>query len=84
MGMGAADFYEASLSLPPSVRKDVALRMLESVEVIDDDPIQDEWTSEIGSRVDDILSGNVATIPTEEVFVKLATRRAERQTAHHA
>lgn len=31
MSMSASEFYEAGLSLPPSVRKDVALRLLESV-----------------------------------------------------
>lgn len=84
MSMGAADIYQASLLLPPSVRKDVALRMLESVEVLDEDSIQDGWTTEIGSRVDDILSGKVTTIPAEEVFAKLTARRAERQATRHA
>jgi len=32
MSLSASQFYEAGMSLPPSVRKDVALRLLESVE----------------------------------------------------
>lgn len=32
MSLSASKFYEAGMSLPPSVRKDVALRLLESVD----------------------------------------------------
>jgi hypothetical protein len=39
MSLSASEFYEAALVLPPSVRKDIALRLLESVEVVDDDSI---------------------------------------------
>jgi putative addiction module component (TIGR02574 family) len=84
MSMSASEFYEAGLALPPSVRKDVALRLLESIEVADQDSIDEAWTEEIGSRVDDILSGNVRTIPGEQVFAELAARRAARQAARDA
>jgi putative addiction module component (TIGR02574 family) len=79
MTLSAAEFYEAGLALPPSVRKDVALRLLESIEVADQDSVDEEWTTEIGSRVDDILSGRVQTIPHDEVLRHLAERRAARQ-----
>lgn len=32
MSPDASEFYEAGMSLPPEVRKDVALRLLESVD----------------------------------------------------
>lgn len=80
MTLSASEFYEAGLALPPSLRKDVALRLLESIEVADQESIDQAWTTEIGSRVDDILSGNVETIPGEQVFAELAARR----TARHA
>lgn len=32
MSLSASEFYEAGMSLPPSVRKDMALRLLESVD----------------------------------------------------
>ena len=66
------------MSLPPSVRKDVALRLLESLEVIDQQPVDDEWSNEIAARVDDLLSGTTETIPGEQVFAELAARRAAR------
>ena len=81
MTLSASEFYEAGLALPPSVRKDVALRLLESIEVADQESVDDAWTTEIGSRVDDILSGKVETIPHEEVLRNLAERRAARQAA---
>ncbi|MGI8521885.1 MAG: addiction module protein [Nocardioidaceae bacterium] len=84
MTLSASEFYEAGLALPPSVRKDVALRLLESIEVADQDSVDLAWTTEIGSRVDDIVSGKVKTIPGEEVFAHLSERRAARQAARGA
>lgn len=51
-----------------------------------DDPadpaeMHEAWTTEIESRVDDIVSGRVQAIPNEEVKRQLAERRAARQTA---
>jgi hypothetical protein len=81
MSLSASEFYEAGLALPPSVRKDLALRLLESVEVMDQDSVDDAWTTEIGSRMDDILSGKVEMIPHEVVLAELAERRAARHAA---
>lgn len=77
--MSASEFYEAGLALPPSVRKDVALRLLDSIEVADDDAVEAAWSSEITSRVDDIVTGRVRTIPGDEVFAQIAERREARQ-----
>lgn len=81
MSLSASEFYEAGMSLPPSVRKDVALRLLDSLEVADQESVDEAWTDEIGSRVDDIVSGNIPTIPHEEVLAHLAERRAARHAA---
>ena len=84
MTLSASELYEAGLALPPSVRKDVALRLLESIEVADQESVDVAWTDEISTRVEDILSGNVETIPGEQVFAELAARRAARQAARNA
>ncbi|RHW23969.1 hypothetical protein D0Z08_26610 [Nocardioides immobilis] len=84
MTLSPSEFYEAGLALPPSVRKDVALRLLESIEVADQESVDEAWTDEISTRVDDILSGKVETIPGEQVFAELAARRAARQAARNA
>ncbi|USQ79547.1 addiction module protein [Ornithinimicrobium faecis] len=81
MSLSASELYEVGLSLPPSVRKDIALRLLESIEVADQDSVDKDWATEIGSRVDDILSGKVETIPHDEVMARLAERRAARHAA---
>jgi putative addiction module component (TIGR02574 family) len=81
MTWSASEFYEAALALPPSVRKDLAVRLLESIEVADQESVDEVWSTEIGSRVDDIVSGKVETIPGEQVLANLAARRAARQAA---
>lgn len=84
MSLSASEFYEAGMNLPPSVRKDVALRLLESLEVSDDESVDEAWTAEIGSRVDDLLSGKVQAIPGEEVLARIDARLAEREAARNA
>lgn len=78
MSLSASEYYQAGLALPPSVRKDVALRLLDSIEVADQESVDAAWSAEVGSRVDDILNGKVRTIPGEQVFAELAERRAAR------
>lgn len=82
--MGASELYEAGLALPPSVRKDVAMRLLDSVEGEGEAAVDEVWSVEIRSRVDDIVSGRVETIPGEQVFAELAERRAARADARNA
>jgi putative addiction module component (TIGR02574 family) len=60
------------------VRKNVALRLLDSLEVVSQSSVDDAWSGEISSRVDDILTSKVETIPGEQVFAELAARRAAR------
>ena len=79
MSLSASEFYEAGLALPPSVRKDVALRLLDSIEAADGASVDASWNATISSRVDDILDGKVQTIPGEQVFAELAERRAARR-----
>jgi putative addiction module component (TIGR02574 family) len=74
--LSASEFYEVGMALPPSVRKDVALRLLESLEVADQASVDEAWSREIGSRVDDIVGGSVQTIPGEQVFADIAARRS--------
>lgn len=79
MSLSASEFYEAGMSLPPSVRKHVAIRLLESLEIADDpESVDQAWTSEIATRIDEIRSGKVKTISGEQVFADIAARRAAR------
>lgn len=81
MPLSASEFYEAGMALPPSVRKDLALRLLESIEVADQESVDGAWTAEIESRVDEILDGKVEMIPHEVVLAELAERREARHAA---
>lgn len=83
MSLSASEFYEAGMNLPPSVRKDVALRLLESLEVADQQSVDEAWTTEIGSRVDDVISGKVQTIPGEHVFARIDERLDAREAARN-
>lgn len=78
MSANEAEAYEAGMALPSEARKRLAIRLLESVEVIDDAAIDGAWTSEIASRIDDIRSGKVKTIPGEQVFADISAERAQR------
>lgn len=78
MSVTESEAYEAGMSLPPSVRKVVAIRLLESLEVSDQQSVDEGWTAEISSRIDDIQSGKVNTIPGEQVFADISSRRAAR------
>lgn len=78
MVLSADELFEAALDLPPAQRRELARRLLESAEVVDES-IDEKWGDEIASRVEDIVSGKVKTIPHEQVKAELAARRAERQ-----
>lgn len=78
MSLNASEFYEAGLALPPLQRKDVALRLLASLEVVDEPPVDAVWTGEIATRVADVVNGKVATIDHDAALAHLAERRAAR------
>jgi putative addiction module component (TIGR02574 family) len=84
MSLSASEFFEAGMSLPPSVREDVALRLLESLEAVGQESVDESWTAEIASRVDEVVSGEVRMVPGEDVFAELADRRAARRGARDA
>lgn len=80
MASGLDEITQLALTLPVDERAKIARTLLSSL----DDPadpaeIHEAWTSEIRSRVDDIVSGRVKTIPRAEVKAQLAADRAARQ-----
>lgn len=84
MSLSESEFYKAGMTLPPSVRKELALRLLESLEVADQESVDESWTTEIGSRVGEIVDGSIQMVSGERVFAELAERRAARQAARGA
>lgn len=80
MTAGFDEVTQLALTLPADERAKVASALLASL----DDPadpaeLHEAWTSEITSRVDDIVSGRVKTIPRAEVRAQIAADRAARQ-----
>ena len=80
MTFSAAEFYEAGLSLPPDVRKDVALRLLESVESDDTfDEAAEGWLqSEAAVAYDALEDDPSRAIPAEDVRAELEAKWAAR------
>ena len=79
MTMSASEFYEAGMALPPAVRKGVALWLLDSLEVADQDSVDQAWTQEISARVDELLAGSVKASSGKQVFAELDARWAARR-----
>ncbi len=78
MSASEAEAYEAGMSLPRDARKRLAIRLLESVEIIEDAAVDDAWSTEIARRIAEIRTGAVTTIPGEQVFAEIAAQRAMR------
>lgn len=80
MTAGIDEITQLALTLPVDERAKVVSALLASL----DDPadpaeVHQSWTSEIESRVGDIVNGRVKTIPRAEVKAQLAADRAARQ-----
>ena len=66
MSAVADRFLSELLQLSPADRGEVAARLLDSLDGIDDPDDDAAWEEEIRSRVDDAVSGRVKGIPWEE------------------
>ncbi|MFZ5871032.1 MAG: addiction module protein [Actinomycetota bacterium] len=69
MSLSASEFYEAGMSLPPEVRKDVALRLLESVDPDEAfDRTADGWLhTEAAAAYDALKADPSRATPAEDV-----------------
>jgi len=69
MTLSASEFYEAGMSLPPAVRRELALRLLESIESDEAfDSAAQEWLhTEAAATYDALKAGPSRAIPAEDV-----------------
>jgi putative addiction module component len=69
MSLSESEFYEAAMSLPPDVRKHVALRLLESVDPHEAfDLASDSWLrTEAAAAYDALRADPSQAIPAEDV-----------------
>jgi putative addiction module component (TIGR02574 family) len=67
-----SELFEKALTLSTHERGMLIDRLVES---LDDEPaeegVEEEWAAEIQRRVDDVRTGRVKTIPSEQVFREL-------------
>jgi hypothetical protein len=80
MTFSAAEFYEAGMSLPPDVRKHVALRLLESVDPDEAfDLASESWLrTEAAAAYDALKADPSRAIPAEVVRAEFEAKWAAR------
>ena len=59
-----------ALSLPESDRAELANRLVESLDPVDNPDLKKLWTDEAKRRRDEVRNGEVETIPAEDVFAR--------------
>lgn len=80
MSMSASEFYEAGMSLAPEVRRNVALRLLESVEsdVSFEESAEGWLCTEVAAAYDALKADPSRAIPAEDVRERFESRWAAR------
>ena len=80
MSLSESELYEAGLSLPPDVRRHVALRLLESVDPDDAfDAVAEGWLRAQAAAAYDALKADPSrAIPAEDVRAELEAKWAAR------
>lgn len=73
----AATILDTALRLPPQARAEIALRLVESLDIgPDDDDAEAAWATEVARRIDDLDRGRVGTTPAAEVIADARSRLA--------
>ena len=81
MSVAVADVRQVALTLPEHDRAALAESLLESLDYPVDDPAEVEaaWTGEVGSRLDDLISGRVKGVSLEEMNAQIDAALAARR-----
>lgn len=80
MSLNESEFYEAGLSLPPDVRKHVALRLLESVDPDEAfDMASESWLRTVAAGAYDALKADPSrAVPIGDVRARFEEKWAAR------
>jgi hypothetical protein len=80
MSLSESQFYEAGMSLPPDVRKHVALRLLESVDPDEAfDMASESWLrTEAAAAYDALKADPSRALPAEDVRARFEAKWAAR------
>ena len=81
MSVSESEFFEAGMSLPPDVRKQVALRLLGSVEPDEVfDVVAESWLrTEAAAAYDQLKADPSRAVPLDDVRGRLAAKWAARR-----
>lgn len=71
MAVAVEQIAEAALSLPHEARALLADRLVESLDSAEDDAIRRLWAAEATRRRDEVRSGQVKTIPSDEALARV-------------
>jgi putative addiction module component (TIGR02574 family) len=61
------ELMKQAMSLPPEDREILANSLFESLDHPADEGVEAAWQEEVARRMDDIESGKVKTVPSEQV-----------------
>lgn len=75
--MSRDEIFRAALSLPQEARAELADRLLESLDDVDQEDWERLWVREAEDRIAACDRGELAEIPGEEVFASLKLRDQE-------
>jgi len=71
MAIPVEKIAEVALALPSDARALLADRLVESLDPLTDEDVRDPWIAEALRRRDEVRSGEVKTIPADEVIARL-------------
>ncbi len=77
MSRNVEELFRQAAELPETERAELAALLLESIEGEPDEGVEAAWAEEVERRVRQIETGEVKTIPWEEVRTKLHARLNE-------
>ena len=79
MTRDVAELFEEASQLPETDRAELAGRLLDSLHGVPDAGVEAAWAEEIERRIRQVDSGEVKTIPWEDVRAKLYARLHDRR-----
>ncbi len=79
MGRTLQELFREASELPENDRAELAGRLLQSLEEAADPGVEAAWSEEIERRIRQIDSGEVKTVPWEQVRAELFARSREKR-----
>lgn len=74
--MTTKDVYAAALKLPTDKRRELASRLLNSLQELPESEWEAKWVAEAERRLAEVRSGRMTERPAEEVFARARAPRS--------